>query len=160
LVTVQGIVGGVEVQNEACRRRRRRVLLQERLQEELLQAVHVADNLLVAAAGVGADGSQFEAVEGTLAGQRLATVARAEAVVAQGIDLADQDGQERIEAKAVVVVEVFVAPPAQAEDTLAEEVGQGVFDEVGVAVVAEAAAKGVEEAKGVIDFAEQEATSV
>jgi hypothetical protein len=135
------------------------VLLQERIDEELLQAVHVADDLLVAAVGVGADGSEFEAVEGTLAGQRLATVADAEAVFAHGIGLADQDGEERIEAESVVVVEVFVAQ-AQAEDTLAEKVAQGVFDQIGVAMVGEAACEGVEEAEGLIDFAEEQAASV
>jgi hypothetical protein len=157
LVAMQGIVGGIEVQDEACGRRR--VLLQEGIHEELLQAVHVADNLLVAAVGVGADGRQFEAVESTLAGQRLATIAGSKAVVAGGIGLADQDGEQRIEAESVVVVEVFVAQ-AQAEDTLAEELGQGVFDELGVAIVGEAACEGVEEAEGVIDFAEEQAARV
>jgi hypothetical protein len=129
------------------------VLLEKGVEEEVLQAVHVSDDLLVAAVGVGADGGEFEAVEGTLAGEGLATVSGAEAVVAGRIVLADEDGEEGIETKSVVVVEVFVAE-AEAEDALTEKVGKGVFNEVGVAMIGEAACEGVEEAEGVIDLAE------
>jgi hypothetical protein len=85
------------------------VLPDEGLDEEALHGVEVGHGLLVAALGVGADGGEFEAVESALAGQGLALVAGPDALPALRIVLADQDGQQRVVAKAIVVDEVFIA---------------------------------------------------
>ena len=135
------------------------VLLHEGVHEEALHGVEVGDGLLVAAGGVGADGGEFEAVEGALAGQGLALVLGPDALLALRIVLADQDGQQRVVAKAVVVDEVFVAQ-AEAEDALLEQIGEGVLDEVGIAVVGEAAGELVDEVELGFDLAQEQAAGV
>ena len=70
LVAVQGDVGGVQVQDDALRGDDE--LRQEGLDEEALHGVGVGHDLLVAARAAGADGGEFEAVEGALAGQGFA----------------------------------------------------------------------------------------
>src|SRR5262245_16591124 len=154
---MQRVVGGVQVQHEALRRHQ--VLLEEGLDEKGLQGIEMGDDLLVAAAGVGPHRSEFEAVERALAGQGPAAVAAPQTLVALGIFLADQDGQEGIVAQGVVVVEVFVAQ-AQAEDTLPQEFRERVFDPLGVAVIAEAARELLDEAELVLDFAQQQAARI
>jgi hypothetical protein len=69
---VDGVVGGVDVEHDVLGRRG--VGLEEQGDEEPLDLVGVAGDLLVTALGVGADFGQFEAVECALAGQRLAPV--------------------------------------------------------------------------------------
>lgn len=81
LMTVQRIVGGVEVEHDPLWRRR--VLLHEPINQVIFDLVQVGDHLLVTAAGIGADRRQLEAVERTLAGQRLAAVGRTHTVLAR-----------------------------------------------------------------------------
>ena len=76
-----------------------------------------AYDLLVAAVLVGADGGQFEAIEGALAGQRLAPIPLPLPGLARGIVLADDGGEQWVAAEVVVVVEVLVAQ-RQAVDPL------------------------------------------
>lgn len=82
-----------------------------------------------------------------------------DAVLALGIAFADEDGQQGVVAQAVLVVEVFVAQ-AQAEEALHEEFGEGVLDEVGVAVVAEAAGERLDEVELGFDLAEEQSAAV
>jgi hypothetical protein len=119
----------------------------------------VGDDLLVAAVGVGPDGAEFEAVEGALAGQGLAAVGRVEAVIAEGVALADEDGEQGVAPEAVMVVEILVAQ-AEAEDALLEEFEQGVLDALGITIVGEAAGEGLKEVEVVIDLAQEEAAGV
>ena len=81
----------------------------KRVDEEAFDVVGAADDLLVAAVLVGADGGQFEAVERALAGQRLAPVALPLPGLARGVGLADDGGEQGVAAEVVVVVEVLVA---------------------------------------------------
>ena len=81
------------------------------------------------------------------------------APLAVRIVLADQDGQQRVVAQAVVVDEVFVAE-AEAEDALLEQIGQGVLDEFRIAVVGEAAGEWFEEAELGFDLTEEQAAGV
>jgi hypothetical protein len=74
LTTVDRVVGGVEVQDDALGRLG--VGLEEEVDEKPFDVLSVADDLLVAALFAGGDGGQFEAVERALAGQRLAAIAR------------------------------------------------------------------------------------
>jgi hypothetical protein len=157
LLAVQRDVGRVHVQHDLGRRQQ--VLLHEGLDQELLDLRQVGDDLLVPAVGLGADGGEFQAVERALAGQGGAAIAGARPVLAGGVGLASQHGQQRIVAQPVVVVEVFVAQ-AQAEDALLEQLRDGVFDQVGVAVVGETSGELVEEMELRLDFAEQQAAAI
>ena len=58
-----------------------------------------------------------------------------------------------------MVVEVFVAQ-AEAEDALLEQVEQGVFDEVGVAVIGEAVGELLDEVELGFDLAEQQPAGI
>src|SRR5207302_11382227 len=82
-----------------------------------------------------------------------------EAVVAGGVGLAGEDGEQRIVAEGVVVVEVLVAQ-AQTEDALLKELGEGVLEAVGVAVGGEAAGELVVEVEFGLDLAGQQSTGV
>jgi hypothetical protein len=154
LVAVPLEVGRVQVQEDA--RRRHHLLLQEGRDEEVLHALEVGDDLLVAAGGPGADGGQFQAIEGALAGPGLAAVGRTSPVLAGGVGFADEGGEQGIVAEGVVVVEVL-ATQAEGEDALLEELGEGVLDQLGVAEVGEAAGELVEEVKLGLDLAEGQA---
>src|SRR5579859_5631069 len=89
----------------------------------------------------------------------MATVARAHAVLPQRVAFADQDGQQRVVAESIMIVEVLVAQ-AQAIETLLEQVRHRVLDEVGVAVIAETAGELFDEAELGFDFAQEQSTGV
>src|SRR6202000_961165 len=73
--------------------------------------------------------------------------------------LADQDGEQRIVAEAVVVVEIAIAE-AESEDSLLEKFGEGVLDEFGVAVIGETVGELVEEVELGFDLPQEESTGV
>ncbi len=104
LFAVQRRVGHVEIEDHFLRRRG--VRLDERVQQQLVDAIEVAGNLLVAVRSVG---RALESVQGRLAGECLPAVALALALSAQQIALARQQRQQRIRAQLIVIVEVFVA---------------------------------------------------
>src|SRR5271166_5518990 len=157
LMAVQGSVRGVEVQDDALGRRG--LLLQEGIDQEALHGVEAGHDLLVATARVGPHGGKFETVERALAGERLAAVFGTEPVPAFGIAFADENGQQGIVAQAVMVVEIFVAQ-AQSEEPLLEQLGKGVLDQVGIAVIGEAAGKLLDEVELGFDLTEHQATGV
>jgi hypothetical protein len=157
LMAMQRVVGGIHIQDHA--RRRHHVLLQEGLHQKGLQGVQVGHNLFVAAGGVGPHRGEFEAVERTLARQRFAAVALAQALAALGIVLGDQHGHEGVMPQLVVVVEIFVAQ-AQTEDALLDQFGQGVFDEVRVAAICETAGKLFDKTKLGFDLPQQQSARI
>ena len=157
LVAVQGVVGGIQVGDE--HRRRRGVGTEEEVHEPALDGLGPGDDLLVAAGGAGVGGRQFQAVEGTLAGQGLALVPGAQPVLAGGVGLADEGREQGVAAQGVLVVEVFVAQ-GQAVDALADELQDGVFEGVGVAVVGEAGGALAQRAGEALRLAPEQGTAV
>jgi hypothetical protein len=151
-MAVDRVIGGVEVDHEALGRAG--VGLEEERHEEALDVVSAADDLLVAAVLVGPDGGQFEAVQGALAGQRLAPVALPLSGLARGVSLADDGGEQRVTAEVVVVVEVLVAQ-RQGVDPLGDQLLDGVLDEAGVAVVGEAVGELADDPGESLGLAEQ-----
>ncbi len=107
LMTVQRIVGRVEVQHDLLGRPRSQP--QERIHQERLDSSMPGRNLLVAARHAGTRRRQFQPVERALAGQRDAPIARVDPVLARRITTADQHRQQRITPQLLVVVEVLVA---------------------------------------------------
>src|SRR5512142_2847640 len=85
LIAVDRVGGGVEIQHDPLRWHR--VGLEEQLDKQFFDGTCAAGNLLVPAILVGPDGSQFEPVDGTLAGQGLAFVAFPEPVLTGGLFL-------------------------------------------------------------------------
>ncbi len=104
-------------------------------------------------------GGQFQAIERALAGQGLAAVATSRPGLAGGVGLADDGGQQGVVPQVVVVVEVFIAQ-GQAVDPLGEQFFDGVLDEVGVAMIGEAAGELAEDAGDLLDLAEQQCPAV
>ena len=121
-------------------------------------AIRVGLDLPVVADGVG-DGTEFEAVEGALAGQGLAAILLVAAVLAEQVGVFAGGGQQRIGAQLVVVVEVFVAE-GESQHTLAHHDGQRVLDEATLAGVAEATGEFVAEAEVAVGLAQQQHAAV
>ena len=132
---------------------------QKHLHEERFDVAMSGDDLLVAALRVGPDGRQFQAIQRALARQRLAAILAAATILAGRIGLAHQHRQERIVAKGVVVVEVFVAQ-GQGEDPLGQQFGDGVFDQLGIAVVGETGGESPENAGLGFHLPQQQAAGV
>ena len=135
------------------------VLLHERLDEEGLHGVQMSHDLFVAAGGVGPDGGEFEAVERALASQSLATIACPSTLASRRVFLADQDGEQRIVAETVVVVEVFVAQ-AEGEDALFEQLRERVLNQVGMPMIGETGSELVDEVELGFDLSQQEAAGI
>jgi len=119
----------------------------------------VGDDLLVARAFVGVGGGEFESIESTLAGERLAAILGANAILAERIALADGDGEESVVAKSVVIDEVLVSQ-AEAEDALLEEIAEGMFEAVGMAIIGEAIGELIEEVEVFIEIAQEQGSRV
>jgi len=119
----------------------------------------MSHDLFVAAGGVGPDGGEFEAVERALAGQRLATIACPSTLASRRVFLADQDGELRIVAETVVVVEIFVAQ-AEGEDALFEQLRERVLNQVGMPMIGETGSELVDEVELGFDLSQQEAAGI
>ena len=120
LLAVERIVGGIEVDDNA--HRRLAMSFQEQIDEQPLDGRAIVIELVVT---VPADlRGMLQPVERRLAGERPAR-------------LVDDGGERRIEAQNVVVDEVLVAE-REAEDALAQQIGQRVLDGLCHAVVGEA----------------------
>src|SRR5512135_3941577 len=76
LMAVDGVVGGVEIQDDLIQRQG--MGLEEQLDEEVLYGSRATDHLFVPAILVGPDRGKFQTVESALAGQGLALVALAD----------------------------------------------------------------------------------
>ena len=103
-------------------------------------------HLFVAAFFVGSDGRQFQTIQRALAGQRFAPIPVAAAIVTGRVGLADQYRQERIEAKGVVVIEIFVAQ-GQGKHPLSQQIVDRMFDQIGIAVVGKTGRKSSQNAR-------------
>ena len=104
---MEGIVGGVQIERDAGG-----ILGQVAdvfVDEVGFDLVGGGHDLFVAGFGLGVGRREFQAIEGAFAAEGLASVLTADAVLAGGIGLAAEAGQERSGAEGVVVVEVFVA---------------------------------------------------
>jgi hypothetical protein len=133
-------------------------LLEERVDEEPLHGVQMGDDLLVTTLGIGSDRREFEPIERALAGEGFA-LALAIAIEPERIFLADEDSHEWIEAKLIVIVEIFIAQ-TEAEDSLLEEIDERVLDAIGIAMIGEAAGELLNDSESLLDFAEQEPAAI
>jgi hypothetical protein len=79
--------------------------------------------------------------------------------LAGGVEFADDGGQQGVAAEVVVVVEVLIAQ-GQAVDPLGDEIGQGMLDEVRVAMVGEAGSELVDDSGELLGLAEQQRAAI
>src|SRR5512144_2151668 len=98
-------------------------------------------------------------IERALAGQLLAPIPLSLPGLARGIILADDSGEQGVAPQVVMVVEVLVAQ-GQAVDPLGDEIGEGVLDEVGLAVVGEAGGELTDDGGELLGLAEQQGAAV
>jgi hypothetical protein len=84
--------------------------------------------------------TKFEAIESAFASQRIAAISRATARFSFGVRLADDSSKERIGAKLIVVIEVFITK-YQAVDALSDEVFKRMFDQRRVTEIFEASSE-------------------
>lgn len=105
-VTMQRIIGGVEVQLDP--RRRPRPRLQEHVDEEVLSRLTIHGNLFVAAPAKRTYRRELQPIRPTLSRQGLAPVLLPGPMLAQRIGLIRQYRSKQIATRSVVIVEVFV----------------------------------------------------
>ena len=104
--------------------------------QQTVGRTRVENYFLVAALRIGAGRGALETVERALAGARLAAVAAA-AAFAFEVLLAAEQGQQRVRAQLIVIVEVLITQ-RQPIDALGDQLSHAVFDLLGLAVIAEA----------------------
>jgi hypothetical protein len=157
LIAVDRVVGGVEIENDLGGRL---VMgLEKEGHEQSFDLAGVAGDLFVATVLISADGSQFESVERAFSGQSLASITEARSILAGGVKLADDGGQERVGSEVVVVIEVFISQ-SQSVDPLSNEVFEGMFDEIRVAMIGEALGELVNDGGELLGFSEQQSAAV
>ena len=137
-MTVNRIVGGIEVQDELFRRRG--VESQEGFHEPGRELVLPSPDLLITALGVGLGRSQLQAIQRALAGQWLAPVAWVQPLVACHIAFTDQRRQQGIGPQLVVIVQVFIAQ-GQGEHPLLDQLLDRVFDQIRIAEIIKTASQ-------------------
>ena len=148
LVTVQGIIGGVEIEDDAAQGLG--VRIEEQVDEQRLDRLVVVADPVVAADA--ASQRLLKPVERRLSGNRRAALAAR-------LELARQHGHHGIMAQMIVVVEVLVAE-RKAEQTLADERLQAMLDQLGRTRVDEAARKPRHEADRLVCLPEQQRTRI
>ena len=126
LVTMQRIIGGIEIEDDPFRRLL--VRLEEEFDEQALDRPGLMADLVIAVERRGR--CMLEPVQRALAGQRRA-------VGAVRLELADQGRQHRIVAQLVVVDEILVAQ-REAADALHQHGPDAVLDQFRPASVGEA----------------------
>ena len=152
LVAVQGIVGGVEVEDDALGRRGMR--LQEQRHEQALDLARVMADLVVAARREGGPflGRMLQPVERALARHRRA-------VTPPRLQLAGQHRHGGIVAQLIVVVEILVAQ-RQAEHALADQRRNRVLDLLTVTAVPETGSKAIDQTDRLVRRPEQQRTGI
>ncbi len=110
-MAVQRIVGRVQVQDDL--RWLVRGQKQKRIDKPVSLIAMPGDNLLVAMPGVHSDRRELQAIQRALAGQRLAAIARFEAILPCGIGLS-RAPPTTDRPRLVVVVEILSYPNARA----------------------------------------------
>jgi hypothetical protein len=146
-MAVQRVVGGVEVENDLLGRPCMR--LEEEVEEQGLDRHRVmADSVIARGERTG----EFEPIE-----RRLASGRRA--IQAPNFELARQRRHQRVPAKLVMVVEVFVAE-RDGENTLRDERADAMFDETRRPPVPKPASKPVDDPDGAIGRSQKQAVRV
>ena len=135
LVAVKRVVGRVKIKHNLLGRFSERS--DEQIDEKLFDLLHRSRNLLVTAVRAGPGGCQFESVQRTLASQGLALVLLAATVLSRRIALADHRGQQGVQPKLVVIIQILIAQ-SQRVNTLGNELFDGVLNQVGITVVGKA----------------------
>ena len=152
LVAMQGHVGGVRIEDDDLRRRR--VRLQEHIDEQPVDRGTIVADLVIAAgrARLAFRWRMLEPVERALAGERGA------ALVAHR-QLAHHRGEKRIVAQLVVVVDIGIAERL-AEDPLTDQRDDAVLDPIGIALVRECSCEALDQADRLVGGAEQQRATV
>src|SRR4051794_2751497 len=154
LLAMQRIVGRIQIQNDLGGYRL--MSRQERLDQEAVHGLGIHRDLPIP---ILLDSTPLQAVQSTLAGQRLAPVLLLTAVVAGGICLAHHGRQQRIRSQLLVVVQVLVGQ-SQAEDTLTDQLLNTVLHIGRVALIPKAGRKLSQNPATPLDLRQQQQTAV
>ena len=144
---VQRVVGGVEIEDDLCRRRRMR--LDKEVDEHALDLRCVITDLVVTRRLRPA---QLQPVEGRFAGQRRA-------IRAPRFELAGQDRHDRVVAQRVMVDQILVTE-CQAKHPLPNQGRHRVLDQLGHALVGETAGKPLDQPDRPVGGAEQQRAGI
>ncbi len=156
-MAMQAVVGGVEIEHDALGLARLRLDVERG--QQTVHRTRVENDFLVAALRAGVDRGSLETVERALAGTGVAAVAPAAAAFACEVLLAAQQGQQRVRAQLIVIVEVLLTQ-RQPVDTLGDKLPHAVFDLLGLAVIAEASGELPHDACALFGLAQQHGAAV
>jgi hypothetical protein len=115
--------------------------------------------LNLAVAPVEGFGTQFQPVERRVTRQRLAGIARLQAILTQRIAFATKHGVQRIAPQVVMVVEVFIAQH-QPLKALAEQFWHAMFDVAGIPMIDETVGQIAQDPAVAFPVTQQDATPV
>jgi len=145
---VQGIVGGVQVEDDPLRRPP--VGVQEQIDEQVGERLRVVDDLAVAV--VGPERRVFEPVQRALAGERRA-------VRPPWLEPLGEQREHRIVTQVVVVAHVLI-PKGNADDPLPHQGREAVHHLVLLAPIHEAGCHPVDQTDRPIRVAQQQRTAI
>jgi hypothetical protein len=102
---------------------------------------------------------QLKAIQRALPREGVTLVSFSWTLLAGRVDLADQRRQQRVCAKVIVIVEVFI-PERDAEDTLGQELELGVLNQTLIAIVDETISESLQQLRTSRDLTKQQSAPV
>ena len=165
LLSIQDIVGGIQIQNDLLGSLRMR--LQKQIHQQRIDALRINHDLLglglvrvlLPQTAVVVRRRQLQAVERAFAGQRFAAILRAPPLLALHIVLTQRHGQHRIAPQVVVVIEILIAQ-RQSENALHDEIQQRVLDLIGLAVIGEASGEAAHDSRALLQFLQSQHSAI
>jgi len=149
LIAMQGVVGGVEVQDDLLGRLV--VHLQIHVDEEPLDVAVTGNDLLVSTRFVGTDRRQLQTIQRVATCQCLTSITFASTFATGQIVSPRQQCHQRIVPEFVTIVEVFVAK-RNAHHALGEQLFDRVFDQFQVAMVTKTGGELPDHIERLVDF--------
>ena len=157
LMAVEGIIRGIEVQDDAIRDLIEAV--EKEVYEKSIDRLGVHRDAAVSVVGSLFGQSPLESIQGAAAGQRNPVISRSASLLAGGIGLATAGRQQGISAKMIVIIEVFVAQ-SQSEDSLTQQILDRMLDPFLDSVIFETLRKAFEDSDSLIDVAQKHGTAI
>ena len=130
----------------------------ERCQQPV-DRTRVENDLLVTARHAGLGRGQLQAIESALAGAGVAAILAPPPLLAFEVLFAAQQGQQRVRAQLIVIVEVLITQ-RQPVDALADQLSHAVFDLRGLPIIVETVGEFPHDAGALFELAQQHRAAV
>lgn len=157
LMTVQRIIGRVQVEHDSLRRAEPR--LQKDVDEQPFDLAAGGHDLLIPALRVGSCGGQLQSIERALAGQCFPPIPLPRPLLSRGVRLPHQHRQQRIVPQIVMIHEVFIAQ-RKTVDALTHQLQHRMLDQLRIAMISKATGEPSQDTRGLLHFPEQQSARV